>query len=284
MIKEIVMAAESGFYDGVHFDSWRCCDLAGYYDYDTETQARTDILKGIREQVHPDFLIMVNTNRDRPEPEHVPYLNGLHMETVWGFPLGHPDYPYAVPGIYQIERTLSWAVENLRQTIVNCLEGFGIAEQDFDSPDNIRWMRLFATMSLTLDNGTVLYNKGKGHGHSHHWYDFWDADLGQPIGPKALHYLVEGRHRYAGLYIRKFTNGWAVYNRSGQPVEIELPDIGVTVSNKRYATTHTVAALDGDIFLRSHPTNVGAKRRLLTTSWAEIKHPNFLGDINEHKR
>ena len=54
------------------------------------------------------------------------------------------------------------------------------------------------------------------------WYDFWDVDLGQPVGEKGQRY--ENRE---GLFIREFTNGWAVYNRSGKEHQIEFPEEGI---------------------------------------------------------
>lgn len=186
LAKEIALAAESGLYDGVFFDAGKGVD-------DLDRSSRLAILKAIRAEVNEDFLIVVNTNRWRTDPGHASYVNGLFMETVWDALPGEPNYPYTPAGIAQIEDTLLWASENLRQPTVNCLEGWGMSEQAFDSPDNKRWMRLFTTMSLTCDNGSVLYNKGLGEhwvGHDHHWYDFWGVDLGQPIGPKAQHYLL----------------------------------------------------------------------------------------------
>ena len=271
LAKEIALAAESGLYDGVFFDAGKGVD-------DLDRSSRLAILKAIRTEVHDDFLIIMNTNRWRTDPGHAPYVNGLFMETVWDALPGEPNYPYTPDGIAQIEDTLLWASENLRQPTANCLEGWGMSEQVFDSPDNMRWMRLFTTMSLTCDNGSVLYNKGLGEhwvGHDHHWYDFWGVNLGQPISPKAQHYLVNGRERYAGLYIREFTNGWAVYNRSAITPTISLPEVTASVGTGKYDTSHTVGSLDGDIFLRTHATRVHRLDKLLTTSWAEIKRPNF---------
>jgi hypothetical protein len=75
-------------------------------------------------------------------------------------------------------------------------------------------MRVFTTLTLTHSDGYVVYNTGEadveGSDHGHAWYDFWDADLGQTVGAKAQ--LYEDQE---GLFIREFTNGWAVYNRSG---------------------------------------------------------------------
>ena len=272
VIREFELVAESGLYDGIFIDSWRCCDLMSFgYSAEEETQARTNILAGVRENVHPDFLIVVNMNRTRLEPEHVAYINGLLMETVWDFPPGHPNHPYVASGLYEIERTLIWAAQNLREPILNCLEGFGIGTQPFDSPDNMRWMRLFTTMSLTLDNGTMLYNKAliPGH-HDHHWYELWDLKLGQPISPPATLYVNSENIRFAGLYIREYDNAWVVYNRSKFPQEITLPYVTASATTGKYDYIHEVPSMDGDIFLRAHPTGVQPRDRL-TTLWGKLK-------------
>ena len=77
------------------------------------------------------------------------------------------------------------------------------------------------------------------------WYDFWNANLGYPIGPKAQRY-----GDIEGLYIREFTNGWAVYNRSGKEQAITLPRISTGVSSTKQDITHLLPDLDGEIYLR----------------------------------
>ena len=177
-----------------------------------------------------------------------------------------------VDGLIEIENTLLWAEENLRQPQVNCLEGWGVFTEAPDSPINRRWMRVFTTMSLTHSDGYVLYitgirspnhehdwstfepthaevhNRGitHNHHHDHYWYDFWDADLGKPIGPKAQQY-----QNIDGLFIREFTNGWAVYNRSGKSQQISLAGAVIGVESGQTGTAHQLADLDGEIYLRA---------------------------------
>ena len=109
-------------------------------------------------------------------------------------------------------------------------------------------MRVVTTLSLTFTNGYVLYNTGKDH--NHYWYNFWDADLGQPVGEKAQVY--EGRD---GLYIREYTNGWAVYNHSGKPQIITLPEKAQGVASGWLNTKHALPNLDGEMYLRVKPKN-----------------------------
>ena len=149
----------------------------GYVGFEAEQRARDIILTRVREAVREDFLILVNTNR-RKIPRTGWAINGTFMET-----LRDHDAGYTHDGLAEIENTLLWSEANLREPRINCLEGWGIKDEPPDSPANRRWMRVFTTMSLTYSDGYVLYNDGRQH--EHYWYNFWDADLGQPIGEKA---------------------------------------------------------------------------------------------------
>ena len=172
--------------------------------FDEEQHARDSILQRIRAEVPEDFLIMVNGGRT-PFARTSPHINGIFMETGWDYPGG-----YTHKGLREIESTLFWASDNLREPRINGLQGWERETESPDSPTNLRWMRVFTTMSLTHSDGYVLYTIGSSH--NHYWYSFWDTDLGRPIGPKAQQY-----QNIEGLFIREFTNGWAVYNRSGTP-------------------------------------------------------------------
>ena len=53
------------------------------------------------------------------------------------------------------------------------------------------------------------------------------------------------------VFIREFTNGWAVYNRSGKEQEIEFPqEVSGWASGVENQRRHTLAGLDGEIFLK----------------------------------
>ena len=104
------------------------------------------------------------------------------------------------------------------------------------------------TMSLTHSDGYMLFSRPGSH--HHYWYDFWDADLGQPVGEKGLLY-----QETEGLYIREFTNGWAVYNHSGEQQVVNLPEKTQGVSSNWIDTTHVLPNLDGEMYLRVTPKN-----------------------------
>ena len=273
-LEHVQAVARCGLFDGIFLDHWsEGRRLRGYRTAEEEHLARDKILQGIRDAVGEDFLIMVNTNRDKI-PKWAEHVNGTFMETLPGITFGIlQGAGYTRADILDIEETLVWSEKNFREPRINGLEGWGLIKEPPDSPRNRQWMRLFTSMSLTLSDGYVLYVIGSGsffhehfwynsflpeshdkhdhvHDHDHYWYDFWDADLGQPIGEKGQ--IYEG---VDGLFIREFTNGWAVYNRSGQEQQIQLSESTTGVSSGIEGHSHTIPDLDGEIYLKS-PNNV----------------------------
>ena len=266
IVEQAVAVAQCGLFDGIFFDWWNedravlTNHQVGWTELlpggnEAEQRARDSILQRIRAAVTPDFLIIGNGNRRKfPRtapyingkfPRTAPYINGTFMETLRDY-----DDGYTHGELAEIESTLFWAEENLREPQINCLEGWGVSTESPDSPRNRRWMRVFTTMSLTHSDGYVLYNIGDEH--HHYWYDFWDADLGKSIGAKAELY-----QNAPGLFIREFTNGWAVYNRSGTAQEISLTEEAMGVSSNQTGRTHQLADLDGEIYLKAkNPADV----------------------------
>ena len=136
-------------------------------------------------------------------------------------------------------------------------------------------MRLFTTMSLTLSDGYVHFVTGIVGQHVHFRYPFWDADLGQPVGPTAQPY-----QNIEGLYIREFTNGWAVYNQSGKAQTITLPSSATPVSDRgstAASTTHLLPDLDGEIYLKT-PSAADVNRDGKVNILDLVQVANGLGD------
>ena len=256
IVEQAISVAACGLYDGIYFDGWWEGDfpLAGNWNEDGSAQfweivdgeILVSILQQIRANVRDDFLIMFNSNR-RQIPSSVSYINGSFMET---FPRVD-EHGYMREDILEIESSLIWYEANVREPKINTLRALGIGAEPPDSPRNRQWMRFFTTMSLTLSDGYTLYTLGHIGGQKqyqkHIWYSFWDADLGQPVDPKAQQY-----QNIEGIYIREFTNGWAVYNRSGQAQTITLPSSATPVSDRGSTAasfTHLLPDLDGEIYL-----------------------------------
>ena len=236
MVAEAVAIAQCGLYDGMFYDSW-----GEYATTEEQNQAKAEIMRRIREATGEHFLIIANGNRSRFNYSGS-YMNGSFMETVLGTA---PDGGYTSREIEHIEDSLRWLERNCRFPQVNCLEGFSIPSEAPDSSTNLRWMRLFTTMHLTHSDGFVLFHATGSGAHNHYWYKFWDANLGRPVTHKSVEYNSQ-----EGIYIREFTNGWAVYNRSGKAQVVKLPEDAVAFTDETEGQTHTIADLDGEIYLK----------------------------------
>ena len=276
MLVEMAVAVDNHeFYDGVIFDSF---SFQGWKSLEEQEAVQVRILRRIREVVSNDFLILVS-GYARNRKHLAPYINGIYMESYRAI-----DDDYSYNGLKGIEESLTWAENNLQTPLINCLEAEGLAQESPKSPRNQQWMRCFTALSLTHSDGYVVYTMGiqpgeshqhdtefrmphpwtpnhltddirghgqdplgvnHGHSHHHYWYDFYNADLGQPIGEKAQ--LYEKRE---GLFIREFTNGWVVYNRSGKEQIVKLPSKSNGVESGVTAIEHIIPDLDGEIFLK----------------------------------
>ena len=274
MVRQAIKVAECGLFDGIFLDWWRDewsrSENAPYYTYDVSEAAIT-LLRRIREgvdEVRDDFLILVNSNRTKV-PRSAPYVNGMQMETI-----NSPLYGYTHQDLIEIENTLLWGEQHLRKPQINCLEGWGLPNEPLNSPRNQQWMRLFTTMSLAFSDGYVLFSDTYVNFKNHYWYPFWDADLGHPVGgdeTKGVLYKTPKDVSIEGLFIREFTNGWAVYNRSGKERKIYLPEkvsgVASGVENKHW---HTIPDLDGEIFLKKATPRVNQIKK--TTAPADVNN------------
>ena len=262
VIEQVVGVAECGYFSGVYFDVWVPFHAGTYekhFNIDAEVviAAYINILKGIRARVRDDFLILVNRNRKK-SPRYAEWINGSRMETGLSYPGG-----YTYERLIEAEDALLWNEKHLREPRINILEADGVVNQPPDSPDNLRWMRVWTTLALTHSDGYSILRMPGEYGEykevpgvyqqygDHTWYDFYDADLGKPVGEKGQR--CDGCD---GLFIREFTNGWAVYNRSGQPQKIQLPTQATGVASGITSTTHTVPDLDGEMYRKQAPDTI----------------------------
>ena len=272
LIQKALAVAKCGLYDGIFLGRWEEGEVTleddngvCYQSVEAEWSARISMMRRIREAVDDNFLIIVNTHRSQARLS-APYINGAFIEVI----LEAGGTADTHERLREIESTLLWSEQNLREPRINALEGRGIPTELLDSPRNQQMMRLITTLGLTHSDGYVCYVIGISgmlhthayeispeherehiegerhhHNHEHYWYPFWDADLGQPVGEKSRLY----RNR-EGVFIREFTNGWAVYNRSGKAQEIYLPAQASAVASGITHIQHTLSDLDGEIYLK----------------------------------
>ena len=248
IVERVVGIAECGYFNGVMFDSWAPFHFGIYeelYNIGNEEviAAYITILKGIRARVRDDFLILVNRN-ERKSPHYAEWINGSYMEIN-----SDPLFGYTYKKLIEVEDSLLWNEEHLREPRINVLHGESV-DQPINSPDSLRWMRVITTLSLTHSDGYCTF-RAPVDGGANMWYDFYDADLGKPVEEKGQR--CDGCD---GLFIREFTNGWAVYNRSGQPQKIQLPMQATGVASGITSTTHIVPDLDGEMYLKQEPDTI----------------------------
>ena len=252
LIQQAVGIASCGIFDGIVIDQFARNGVGVIHPErapvsDAELRAAlVHIFSEIRNRVPDDFLIMVNAG---PEAKNTPlsfteYINGNFMECG-----RDPGKLYDIDYLMEIETSLLWAENNLRFPQINCVWGKGIGTEHPNSANNQKWMRVFTTLTMTHSNGYAVYNTGQdGDLKGHYWYDFWDADLGHPVGgAETKAQLYDNRD---GIFIREFTNGWAVYNRSGQAQTITLPTKTTGVESGITGIEHIIPDLDGEMYVK----------------------------------
>ena len=249
-----------GLFDGILIDSLKNHAFGGGADWldvsaltdeeimETIIEAHLRIFREVRARVRDDFLIIANAN-DTKLIYYAEYINGSAMEIN---PDWNPDPDFAGEDaarkiLQRWDDTLLWNEKYLRKPIINWGEYFMLPTEPPYSPTNLQRMRLATTRTLTLSDGYVRY--GYRGERSNYWYDFWDADLGRPVGGNET--KGQTYKGIDGLFIRGFTNGWVVYNRSGKAQQIEFSEGTVGVSSGIKGYSHTLPDLDGEIYLKS---------------------------------
>ena len=262
LIERIVGFAECGLFDGILIDSLRNHAFGGAADWldgsaltdeEMETiiiEAHLRIFREVRARVRDDFLIIANAN-DTKLIYYAEYINGSAMEIK---PDWNPNQDFAGEDaahkiLQRWDDTLLWNEKHLRKPIINWGDYYMLPTEHPYSPINLQRMRLATARTLTLSDGYVRY--GYRGERSNYWYDFWDADLGRPVGGNET--KGQTYNDIEGLFIRGFTNGWAVYNRSGEAQTISLPVETTGVASGITSFKHTVPDLDGEMYLKRDP-------------------------------
>ena len=158
-----------------------------------------------------------------------------------------------------IQSAVIFNQKNLTSPAIVCLEGWRVCNEynpdlttriaERNSTENLKTMRFFTAMSLTLSDGCVLFSDDNAlplWDHLHNWYDFWEAPVGRPVSN--YQELYNGIN---GLYIREFENAWVVYNFSGVDQQIDFAQALISVSDGTNSDRFTIPNKDGGIFLKS---------------------------------
>ena len=257
-----------GIFDGIFMDLWGeeegeelpSAEGTAHLYHGNRVEALVSLVKRIREAVGDNFLIIVNTRTEKI-PRSAPYINGAFIET-W-------DKAYPRERLIEIEHALLWYEDNFRYPQINSLEVAKSPSEPWDSPDNHRLARATTTLMLTHSNGSISITGKQQNPGARYWYPFFDAPLGGTLGgdeTKGVLYETPKGEEIEGLFIREFTNGYAVYNRSGKERKVYLPEkVSGWASGVKGKHWHTIPDLDGEIFLKQMtPTaepSIGTKNR-----------------------
>lgn len=203
--------------DGVWLDFWFNAHPSSQYSRSEVSQARRHIISAIRNQIGADKIIMGNVawNLDQ---KTIPFLNGVFLEFVK--PENEQNIVYSQSELRLIERSISYYEENLSEPKIIAVNGWRAThvsdrnsrqewDNDRNSKENRRMAKLITAMSVVIPtNGYIMYSDNNPDSdvseHGHLFYDFFNFDIGQPIGP------MIGIRDGAGL--KEHENGFVAYN------------------------------------------------------------------------
>ena len=170
---------------GVMFDYWHDYHPE-YFSKGTISKVRAEIANTFQQRYGDDFLILGNVNWNK-ERATIKYLNGVYLE-LWK---NEPDRLYNNLELIKLESLLEYYEVNLRYPKIIALDGWRKTKEltldDMNSKENRQMAKLLTAMSVVLPtNGYILYADNNQDDsltdHYHDHYDFYDFDIGQPIG------------------------------------------------------------------------------------------------------
>ncbi|MEN9701400.1 MAG: hypothetical protein RIR55_715 [Bacteroidota bacterium] len=209
LVNQLLMQAkcmvDSGIYDGVFLDWFG--PSAGFFEK-------------LRNAIGDKYLIITNSNY-KYDAERAKYINGAYMECY------KTDNP----------TVLSLWEQTVQSPKVNIVDMMGEAN-NLEGTSDYKRMRNTTTYTLVHSNGYVLYGD---HYHNHHWFDFWNFKLGNPITKEVM---IE-----KDIYKRGFENGIVVNNASKQAKEIEFDTLMKRFSSNEISNKFLLESNDGDYFI-----------------------------------
>lgn len=209
LVNQLLMQAkcmvESGIYDGVFLDWFG--PSAGFFEK-------------LRNAIGDKYLIITNSNY-KYDAERAKYINGAYMEC----------YKTENPTVVSL-----WE-QTVQSPKVNVVDMMGEAN-NLQGASDFKRMRNTTTFTLIHSDGYLLYGD---HYHNHHWFDFWNFKLGNPITKEIM---IE-----KDIYKRNFENGVVVNNASKQAKEIEFDTLMKRFSTNEISTKFLLESNDGDYFI-----------------------------------
>jgi len=217
------MVLEQPQHDGIIIDmvleKSLCPDAISDEEWVAGTRA---IMAAIDDLNTEDKLVVFNSGRDLSEIDaYGEYMDGFVMENFMG---------------EQLKTTFEDGLRAAESgyTVIYAVDTNDTGQQDMNR------MRLGLVLSLLTDNTYFTYDFGpRDHGQAW-WFDEYDVDLGQPLGPY---------YRQGDAYYREFERGLVVAAPySDATVTLDSPYTDVTSGNTgtEFMTSHD----DGRIYVR----------------------------------
>ena len=211
-IKKNVKSSKS---DGVMLDWWHDHhqSSSGYNKFSVNA-ARQKIAKNIRKELGPDKIILGNVNW-RKDVSTVKNLNGVFLELYKEPYKSSSGRLYTFSELLKIESLLEYYQRNLAYPKLIALEGWrktkSVSNKDRNTKENRRMAKALTAMSVVIpENGYILYadnnNDTPKGDHAHLFYDFYNFDVGRPVGG--------GKKLAYGVGLKEHKRGFVAYNIS----------------------------------------------------------------------
>jgi len=202
-------------------------------DADAWVDGQEQLLALVRAGLAGEKWVVANAGRDSPDGSPFPqYLNGYLLENALGTQFG----------LSSVEELLASASRVLTTTSSPHIVVYAVDTDDTGDKDWPRF-RTGLVASLLTDNTYFAFDYGsRDHGGVTDWWfdDYYDVDLGEPLGP----YELEG-----GAYTRDFENG-VVVAAGDVPAVVSLDSDHVDVATGATGTDFTVPELDARIYVK----------------------------------
>jgi hypothetical protein len=195
----------------------------------------------------PGWLITGNPGIPWPPGSpYYQYANGNMHENALGDQFGDPSWDF----MWWRYNTVESESQQPAYHFINVdLRAYGrsylqAAELLSLTEDDLRRMRLGLAGSMLLDTGYFGFDRGDaGHGDLW-WFDEYDVDLGDALGPYS-----QGVYG-PGTFSREFENGLVILNNSDQAIEVDFEEDYLDVSFRQEGTSFVIPAHDARILLR----------------------------------
>lgn len=243
-------------YDGVLYDCmweypWKGADInedgiVNSRDTKALQSATVTLLKETRD-LFPEWIITGNGGTPWSEgSEYYRYANGNMHENALGDKFGDPSWSYLWQGYQRVTRRGQEPAYHFINVDIRAKgRSLSQAKNLYSlTKDDLRRMRLGLVGSMLLDSGYFGFDRGDCLHGQLWWFDEYNVDLGNPLGPYRKNIYSEGD------FSREFENGLVILNNSYWSIHVTFEESYVDVSVGKEGTRFEIPSQDARIFLK----------------------------------